>query len=177
MTADLLIREIRADEFERLGRLMVDAYSRLEGFPSPDEQPRYYAMLAGIGRFTEKKDAKVLVAMTPADELAGGVVYFGDMAEYGSGGTATRVKNASGIRLLAVDARFRGMGVGRALTDACIALARQARHAEVVLHTTQAMQAAWKLYERMGFERSPDLDFMQESLPVYGFRLALEERH
>lgn len=33
------------------------------------------------------------------------------------------------------------------------------------------MMTAWKMYERIGFQRALDLDFMQEELPVYGFRL------
>src|SRR5690606_35486314 len=170
----LEIREIETEEFAPLGRLMVDVYSRLEGFPSPDEQPGYYEMLANIGRFTASKDAEVLIAFSPNDELVGGVVYFGDMSEYGSVGTATTVTNASGLRLLAVDPRFRGMGAGKALTDACIALAREKGHAQVVLHTTQAMKVAWGMYEKLGFVRSTDLDFLQENLPVFGFRLTLD---
>ena len=173
MTRNLYIREIRSDEFARLGDLMVDVYSGLAGFPTPNEQPRYYEMLANIGRFTEKKDAKVLVAISANDELVGGIVYFGDMSEYGSGGIATTVSNASGIRLLGVSAKARGMGVGRALARACIQLAKDKGHSHVVLHTTQAMQVAWSLYEKLGFERSKDLDFAQEGLPVFGFRLWL----
>ena len=95
------------------------------------------------------------------------------MARYGSGGTATSVKNASGMRLLGVDPKHRGAGVGSALTQACIQMAGDRGHAQVVLHTTQAMQVAWGLYQRMGFKRSPDLDFMQEDLAVFGFRLRL----
>lgn len=173
MTRSLYIREIRKDEFQTLGRLMVEVYSNLAGFPKPDEQPRYYEMLENIGHFSERKDAKVLVAISADDELVGGIVYFGDMAEYGSGGIATTVKNASGIRLLGVSARARGMGVGKALARACIQLARDNGHAHIVLHTTQPMQVAWSLYEKLGFERSKDLDFTQEGLPVFGFRLWL----
>ncbi|TQV85021.1 GNAT family N-acetyltransferase [Aliikangiella coralliicola] len=173
MTSSLEIRDIRKEEFLLLGQLMVEVYANLEGFPSQEEQPKYYEMLANIGRFTEKKDTKVLVALSKEGELIGGVVYFGDMAQYGSGGTATSVKNASGIRLLGVDPKYRGSGAGKALTNACIQLAKEKGHAEVVLHTTQAMQIAWGFYEKLGFERSKDLDFMQEGFPVFGFRLAL----
>lgn len=173
MSADLQIREIHKEEFEALGRLMVEAYSKIEGFPTPEQQPDYYAMLANIGCFTGKKDAKVLVAVSDAGELLGGVVYFGDMAEYGSGGTAMTAKHASGIRLLGVDPRFRGMGVGKALTNACIRLARAKAHEQVILHTTQAQRVAWGLYERLGFRRSEDLDFMQQELSISGFRLPL----
>lgn len=175
MPAELLIREIRKDEFDVLGRLMVEVYSTLDGFPTPDEQPAYYRMLANIGRFTERKDAGVLVALSGADEIVGGVVYFGDMAEYGSGGTATAVRNASGIRLLGVSPEARGLGVGKALTMACIERAREREHAAVILHTTQAMQIAWGLYERLGFRRAEELDFMQGELPVFGFRLQLNK--
>ena len=173
MSTELEIREIQPDEYETLGRLMVEVYSNLEGFPKPDEQPDYYEALANIGQFTEQDHTQVLIALSADGKLLGGVVYFSDMSMYGSGGTATGVKNASGIRLLGVDPNARGAGVGRALTDACIQQARDRGQAEVVLHTTMAMQVAWALYLKLGFERSPDLDFHQEDLPVFGFRLRL----
>lgn len=174
MTTQLTIRDLHPYEFDALGQFMVEVYSNLEGFPGPHEQPRYYELLAHIGRFADRKDARVLAAFSAHDELAGGVVYFGDMAEYGSGGAATTIRNASGIRLLGVDPRFRGLGAGRALTCACIELARASGHSQVILHTTQAMQIAWGLYQRLGFQRSPELDFSQQALSVFGFRLALE---
>lgn len=173
MPSTLTIRDLQPNESESLGRLMVDVYSHLEGFPTPIEQPRYYEMLANIGSFAEKPETRVLVAVTPENELVGGVVCFGDMAHYGGGGIASSIRNASGIRLLGVDPRFRGSGAGRALTSACIQLARDAGHAQVILHSTQAMRIAWGLYERMGFVRSEDLDFVQEGFPVYGFRLSI----
>ncbi len=154
---------------------MISVYSSLEGFPSQSEQPDYYEMLASIGDFSEQKDTKVLVAISTAGELLGGLVYFADMSRYGSGGTATSVKNASGFRLLAVDPEARGVGVGKALSNACVQLARNKGHSQVILHTTRAMQVAWRLYLKLGFERSPDLDFDQQGLPVFGFRLRLDE--
>lgn len=173
MSAGFTIRDLRPEERDALGRLMVGVYSQLEGFPTPQEQPRYYDMLAGIGSFADKAGARVLVAVAPGGELAGGIVYFSDMAEYGSGGIATTIGNASGIRLLGVDPRWRNAGVGKALANACIALAREQHHAQVILHTTQAMRIAWDMYERLGFRRSEDLDFSQQDLPVFGFRLHL----
>ena len=173
MDTPLTIRDLRRDEHEALGQLMVQVYAKLDGFPTPLEQPRYYELLANVGQFTERPGARVLVAVTSREELVGGVVYFGDMAQYGSGGIATSVRNASGIRLLAVDPRFRGAGTGKALTAECIRLARDAGHSQVILHTTAAMQTAWAMYERIGFVRAEELDFLQEGFPVYGFRLRL----
>jgi ribosomal protein S18 acetylase RimI-like enzyme len=167
------IRDARPEEFADLGRLMVGAYATLDGFPSPELQPRYYEMLANIGDFTRADGARLLVAVMPNGDLAGGVVYFQDMAQYGSGGIATTIKDAAGLRLLGVSPRFRELGVGKALTRHCIELAQGQGLGQVILHTTQAMSLAWGMYERLGFVRSPDLDFLQQDLPVFGFRLAL----
>ncbi len=174
VSVGLTIRDAHPDECSALGGLLVEVYSGLDGFPKPADQPGYYEMLANIGAFTGKPGARVLVALSAWGQLVGGVIYFGDMAEYGSGGTATSVRNASGIRLLGVSPEHRGLGVGRALTHACIELARQQAHAEVILHTTAAMQVAWRMYEKLGFVRSQDLDFLQQGLPVFGFRLRLK---
>lgn len=167
------IRDARDDECSALGELLVEAYSRLPGFPSAREQPAYYEMLAKIGHLRARPHVRVLVAATPAEELVGGVAYFGDMAEYASGGTAMTLKSTSGLRLLAVAPSFRGIGAGEALTRACVDLARANGHSQLVLHTTAAMEAAWRLYEKLGFVRSEDLDFSQCDLPVFGFRLHL----
>ena len=172
MGAGFVIREAREDEFDVLGRLMVTVYAGLAGFPGPAEQPRYYDMLAHIGRMAEKPGAKLLVAVADS-EVLGGVVHFSDMAQYGSGGSATGERNASGFRLLAVGPEARGRGIGRALVQGCIDLAKEAGQGQVILHSAEAMKVAWGMYERLGFERSPDLDFLQGELPVFGFRLKL----
>jgi GNAT superfamily N-acetyltransferase len=173
---DLTIRDILLEEHETLGQLMVDVYSQLEGFPTPHEQPAYYQMLANIGSFAQKPGARVLIAESESGGLLGGVIYFADMAQYGSGGVATTIKNASGFRLLGVSPQARGLGVGKALTQVCLQLARDAGHGQVILHTTKAMRTAWDMYTKMGFERASDLDFMQGQLEVFGFRIELGRR-
>ena len=55
--------------------------------------------------------------------------------------------------------------------EACIRLAKEHQHRQMIIHTTKAMRVAWGMYERLGFRRSQDLDFMQGDLPVFGFRL------
>ena len=168
------IRNAKPSDFKAIGKLMVDVYSGLEGFPKADEQPQYYKTLANIGDFTQKPGVELLAAISPEDEILGAVLYFGDIQHYGAGGTVTQEKNASGFRLLAVDPSARGLGIGRALTVACIEKARGKNHGQVIIHSTAYMKVAWKMYEKLGFERSEDLDFKQEDLQVYGFRLQLE---
>ena len=168
-----IVRNARQEEFPAIGQLMVQVYSQLDGFPKETEQPVYYKMLASVGDLTQKPDTELLVAVSPANDILGAVVYFGDMSQYGSGGTATLEKDAAGFRLLAVSTAARSLGIGKLLTLACITKARQKKRSQVIIHTTMAMQAAWKMYENIGFKRSEDLDFMQGHLAVFGFRLLL----
>lgn len=167
------VRAAQPHEYAAAGRLLVDVYSRLDGFPGPDEQPEYYAMLANAGNMVALPSAELIVACTNDGAIAGAVVYFGNMQYYGSGGTATSEKDAAGFRLLAVDHGARGLGIGKQLALACIEKAKQQQRQQLIIHTTMAMQTAWSMYEKLGFIRSQDLDFMQGSIPVFGFRLQL----
>lgn len=76
------------------------------------------------------------------------------------------------VRLLSVAPAARGRGVGRRLTEECIARARRDGAAAVGLHTSPAMEVALPLYERLGFvlERAiPD----RFGVPYAIYRLAL----
>ena len=130
-------------------------------------------MLANVGDFTINPANELLVAVSADDKIAGAVVYFNDMQFYGSGGIATLEQKAAGFRLLAVDPIMRGQGIGKLLSIECIRKAKESGRSQVIIHTTAAMQTAWKMYEGLGFRRSEDLDFMQGDLPVYGLRLLL----
>ena len=167
------VRNARPEEFEEIGALMVQVYSQLEGFPKISEQPDYYKMLANVGALTNNPGTALLVAVNDENSIAGAVVYFNEMKYYGSGGTATREENAAGFRLLAVDPAIRGKGIGKLLANECIKKARENKLGQVIIHTTMAMQTAWRMYEQMGFKRSEDLDFSQQGFPVFGFRLLL----
>lgn len=170
------IRDCRPDEAEALGRLLVRAYSALEGFPSPDDQPAYYERLARVAEWARRPGVRVLVACDDDGALLGGVVYFDDLAEYASGGPADGLPDAAGMRLLAVAPEARGRGVGKVLTEACLALAATSGRSRMVLHTTGAMRVAWAMYEAMGFVHEPTLDFLQGELPVFGFQRPLAPR-
>jgi GNAT superfamily N-acetyltransferase len=155
------IRQARPEDYDLLGKLLVQAYAALPGMPSPQEQPDYYGMLANVAGRAAKSALTVYVA-TEADRLLGSIDFIDDMAQYGSGGTAAAVDNA-----------FRGKGVGKALTLFCIDRARASGKARLVLHTTRAMQTARAMYESLGFVRFPQIDFHQGKLEVFGLQLPL----
>lgn len=78
------------------------------------------------------------------------------------------------VRLLAVPPAERGRGIGQSLMDECKRRARAAGATHLSLHTTELMQTALRMYERMGFERTPETDFRPApNFVVMGFRLEL----
>lgn len=173
----MTIRKILPAEYARAGTLTVEAYAGLAGMPRPDEQPEYYGMLHDVATRAAKPSFSIYVAVSAAGALLGSVDFIADVKHYGSGGTAGDIPDAAGIRLLAVSPEARGQGIGRALTQFCIDQARSLGRSRVILHTTRAMQTAWKMYESMGFERYAELDFRQGNLEVFGFVKPLPGRN
>lgn len=170
-TSNCTIRNAFSSEFIEIGKLLINVYSQLDGFPKESDQPNYYKMLANIGDFTNHPETELLVAVDTNNIILGAVVYFNDMKYYGSGGIATQEQNSAGFRLLGVDTKARGKGIGKLLTQECITKATLNKRKQLIIHSTLAMKTAWQMYENLGFKRSEDLDFMQGDLPVFGFRL------
>ena len=108
------------------------------------------------------------------DRVVGAVLlYPAGAAIENPGGTSATLRWPE-VRLLAVAPSARGRGVGAALMNECIHRARTASATALTLHTTDLMQSAMRLYERLGFERAHDLDL--EPAPgiiAKGYRLDL----
>ncbi len=110
-------------------------------------------------------------------EYAGKIV--GSVLLYPPGASAygTDVDESAALpemRLLPVNPAMRGHGIGRALTRECVQRAQRAGASALGLHTTDLMQTAIHMYERMGFVHAPELDFHPtENTVIQGYRLFL----
>jgi ribosomal protein S18 acetylase RimI-like enzyme len=151
---DITIRRARSDELESIGELTARAYLD-GGLLDFGEADPYLDELRDARRRAE--DAEMLVAADSAsDSVLGAVafcVYGGKYAEMAEPGEAE-------FRMLAVRAESRGRGVGEALVRACVGRAREAGLKRLVLCSLERMGTAHRLYERLGFVRTPERDWM-----------------
>ncbi|MGW2638809.1 GNAT family N-acetyltransferase [Streptomyces sp. NPDC001348] len=149
---DILIRHAAADEYEALGEITAQAYLQ-DGLLDFGEGDRYLGELRDVAKRAAAAD--VLVAEADG-EVLGGVTFVpsgGPMADIAGPGEAE-------IRMLAVARTARGRGAGGALVQACVDRARATEGCvRIVLSTQRAMHAAHRIYERLGFVRTPERDW------------------
>ncbi len=162
--SDPVIRPVRSSEYEIVGDLTLRAYQGLAGFT---DTGGYEDELTDVA--SRVQGAEVFVALVD-DEIVGGITFVADstspLSEWDDAG-------AAGIRMLAISPEHQGKGLGRALTAFTIERARALGKARVLLHSTDFMHSAHRLYESMGFVRAPELDFSVEVVSLIGYRLEL----
>jgi GNAT superfamily N-acetyltransferase len=144
------IRLIRLDECAALGQITLRAYLDLDRRESLG--PYENELLDVAAR---QLDSEVYVAVDLEGHLMGGVTYVPGperaMSEFED-------LDAAGIRMLAVDPQYQGLGAGHALVETCIARARLQHRRRIILHSTPVMTSAQAIYKRLGFEPFPELD-------------------
>ncbi len=164
----MTIRPIEPPEHEALGALTVAAYRALLGDDMDAGYARELADVAGRAALVD-----VLVDVDDAGRILGGVTYIpgpGPMAWFAG-------DDEAGMRMLAVDPRAQGRGVGTRLVAACVERAVIAAKRWLLLHTTAPMTVAHRLYDRAGFRRDPAGDeVLDGGLLLLGYSLDLDGR-
>jgi GNAT superfamily N-acetyltransferase len=167
--AATVVRSARPDEHAALRRLTLDAYAEY----ALVMEPAAWAGLEGAveSALVRAHSAEWIVAETNGRILGSVLLFPPEIAAYDG---AVRSGPGPVIRLLAVAPEARGENVGRALVEECIRRARQAGATEIGLHTSRSMNAAIRLYRRMGFARAPEYDFQPDGAElVTAYRLDL----
>jgi ribosomal protein S18 acetylase RimI-like enzyme len=152
------VRPAHTDELPRVGELTVEAY---EHDALLVEDDAYAASLRDA--VTRAREAELYVAVLtdllahPDDpgEAVGTVTFcpqgspWAELAQPGEGE----------FRMLAVDPSVRRRGVAQALVGLCLERSRELGYTAVVLSSLPVQEPAHRIYERLGFRRTPDLDW------------------
>ncbi|MGI8683537.1 MAG: GNAT family N-acetyltransferase [Acidimicrobiales bacterium] len=161
----LEIRPVAADELAEAGEVTLAAYGTVDDIVLSDG---YAAQLRDVA--TRTTGATVLVAVEYG-ALLGCVTLVEDPS---SPWSESLVAGEIGIRMLGVLPEARGRGIGTALLVACLDRARQGGLHRAVLHSTESMTDAHRIYMRAGFERAPGRDVvLSPDLVIMAFTLDL----
>ena len=145
----VFVREVRPEEYERAGAIVLEAYRALPGYVS---EPAYERELVDVaGRAARPRG----VAVDLDRDVVGCVTYVARSDE-----PVRRVRRSGGGWLPDArggsPARAAGPG-GRSCSGASNGPGRG--RAGVMIHSTPWMVRAHGLYGRLGFDRRPDLDW------------------
>jgi len=168
---NVLIRDAQPDDAEAIRNVTLAAYQE------------YAAILRDHWNIYKRDIVATLADVRPAIQLVaerdgavvGTVLLFPANIPLSMPGIPTTTLKWPEIRLLAVQPAMRGQGIGAALVRACIERARQSGVSAVMLHTTDMMQTAMQMYERLGFVRDTTLDAHPiPAVTIKGYRFALD---
>lgn len=148
--SEITIRPARPAELPEVGELTLAAY-HADGQVTPGGM--YAAKLADAA--VRSREAELLVAADADGRVLGTVT----IAPPGSPWAQVAAPDELEFRMLAVSPAARGRGVGELLTRAVIDRAGALGLRAVVLSSSPGMTAAHRLYERLGFRRTPELDW------------------
>lgn len=170
------VRPVDPADAERLGRVLAEAY--VSGAVIGPEDG-YAQDLRGVA--SRLPHVVAVLAAYEADEVLGGLT----LVEAGTPEAEVAVAGELEIRMLAVSPQHQGRKVSLALLAAAEELGRAGGYDALVLSSLPAMSSAHRVYQRYGFDRVVERDWVADwdpqaladgtapTLSVY--RLPLEE--
>jgi ribosomal protein S18 acetylase RimI-like enzyme len=161
------LRNFEPSDAEAVNHLALLAFEEYRA-----EYSDWEAFSRNIGSMASLSDSGELIVAVDEGRIVGAVVYVGP---YGPKREFFEPEWPV-LRMLVVAPECRGMGIGRALTEACIARARRDGARVIALHTSPIMKVALPLYLRMGFAlERPAPSLFDVAYGVYVKRLQRDE--
>jgi ribosomal protein S18 acetylase RimI-like enzyme len=163
---EIVVRPAHPSELRRAGEISVAAY-QADGWIPPGHS--YTDRLGDAAR--RAREAELLVAVDSDGQVLGTVT----VCLPGTPWSEISQPGELEFRMLAVDPPARGRGVGRALVAAVVRRAGELGASRVVLSSLAEMQAAHRIYRRLGFVRMPERDWApEERMALQAYVLDLE---
>ena len=156
--AEIRLRDYQSSDADNLNRIAVSAFDQFQ-----DHYSDWPAMRAGLSKTSDLGVSGEVIIAELQGTFAGAVAYFGPNSQK----AAFFDQRWPIIRMLVVDPAFRGKGIGRALSNACIARARRDGSPIIALHTSPIMSVALPMYLKMGFAKAHDAP------PIFGVPYAV----
>ena len=155
MSTSTVVRDATIDDLDAIRAVAAAANAEFAAAMGDRLFAGYLANVLDVE--SRLRDGTVLVA-EHGGSIVGTITLFANIHDEGM--PVRMPDGTAGIRATAVDPAARGHGVGGTLVATAIDLARAARASSLALHTAPVMRDARRLYERHGFLRRPEYDWV-----------------
>ncbi|MCI2253381.1 GNAT family N-acetyltransferase [Domibacillus sp. PGB-M46] len=131
------------------------------------------ALKSAVSSKADEQEGVELIVAVKEGQVIGSVALFPAKSDAYTG--LVDMLDYPEIRMLAVDPQARNKGAAKALINECIRRTKESGLPYIGLHTADFMEAAVRLYERLGFERMPQFDFepANDGIIVKAYRLSV----
>jgi ribosomal protein S18 acetylase RimI-like enzyme len=140
-------------DLQKLRQLAITSYAQFKNVLSAANWNKMSSFLNDENTFIQLIQ-KSIVYKCVQDEVIIGVAYLVPS------GNPTHIYQTDWcyIRMVGVDPKYQGNGIAKELTQLCIDYARNSGEKIITLHTSEFMDAARCVYEKIGFEKVKELD-------------------
>jgi ribosomal protein S18 acetylase RimI-like enzyme len=146
-------RKSSIQELDQLQNLSLLAYAQHKTALGQENWNKMQAFIANRDNFIYLLDTSTCFVCEHNDEIVGMVCLV-------SKGHPTELflSDWSYIRMLGVHPEYSGNGIAKQLTQMCIDYAQETHEHFIALHTSEFMDAARYIYEKMGFQQVKELE-------------------
>lgn len=148
------IRQGNIDDLEQVKKLALTEWSQYEKILTPENWAKLFATLTDENTFFDLLlNAESFICTNELNEVVG----FSFLVSSGNPNDIYN-EHQSYIRFVTVSGKHSGQNIGRLLTESCIEKAKENNEKLIALHTSEFMNAARHIYEKLGFKIIKELE-------------------
>jgi ribosomal protein S18 acetylase RimI-like enzyme len=141
------------EDKEKLQQLGLSSYNRFRNILTEENWSKLNSFLSSESSYSDLLSKSKCFVCEADDQIIG-------MAYLVPKGNPTDIFQAdwSYIRMVGVNKEYEGEGIGKKLTQMCVDFARETNEKIIALHTSEFMDAARHMYEKIGFKPIKELE-------------------
>jgi ribosomal protein S18 acetylase RimI-like enzyme len=138
---------------EKLQNLGLNSYGQFKNILTEENWNKLHSFLTNENSYADLLSNSRCFVCETNDEIIG-------MAYLVPRGNPTDIFQAgwSYIRMVGVNTKFAGKGIGKKLIQMCIDFAKETNESIIALHTSEFMDIARHIYESIGFKQIKELE-------------------